>query len=118
MALITWKKWSTTQVPIGVDTLNYNHGNGAWYKGFQTDKSVVSGKHYIEIYINTGAPSGAFFGVGVHSAGTTFNTGVNYGRSPSTTEYSYMGNGLKYHLQTNSLNYGASYTTGDTIGIL
>jgi len=71
---------------------------------------VSSGKFYWEITVTAIGTSAASFFIGVDSGKT--QNGATF-----TDWVSYSGNGSKYVGSTSSSAYGATYTTGDVIGV-
>ena len=69
---------------------------------------MTSGKWYCELTLNS-ITSGANIGIGKQKA-------LNSWLGSSSTDYSYATNGSKYNSGSGSA-YGATWTTGDTIGI-
>jgi|GEM_PF-5319070 len=75
-------------------------------------KLVKSGKFYAEVAVGSVA-STDFLHIGV----STINTEQTQQFSYNTAGYSYLNNGNKVN-SASSVAYGASYTTGDKIGVL
>lgn len=82
-------------------------GNTAW-QGVRATASVT-GKKYWEITLNTATASGMMLGIGNSSAPLNNFAGFD------NNGWGYYQTGSKFHTSTGA--YGASYTTGDVIGV-
>lgn len=103
---------STSSAGVVNANLQFTSTGSTWNTATGT-MGVSSGKYYWEVTVGSLGTLGALIGIessSVNYAGTTNSI------SASATGYSYYSNGQKYNNNTGA-SYGASFTTGDVIGV-
>jgi hypothetical protein len=99
---------------LGVTNSNLTYGGyGGTYATAPSTIAVSSGKFYWETTVTAIASAGTL--IGIADAKTSWTSAANY-VGQDAASYSYYFGGNKYNNATGSA-YGASYTTGDVIGI-
>ena len=108
---VTWNP-SDTYPPITFSNSNLTvaHTNSSWFASTRATAGKTTGKWYWEVTINDINN----IIIGIATFNNTFDSGTGFCSGPNG--YGYFSNGQKYIGPTGSA-YGATYTTGDIIGL-
>lgn len=117
MGQITWDDAnSTSYCTLSNSDRTVDITSGGAYNRVRAGNGVSSGKYYFEYEIESVPDTFQFVGICNSSADTDFNASyMGYGDNASY-EWGYRASGSKYAASSNS-GYGASWTTGDIIGV-